>query len=356
MTRSATLRQWSPQGAETFVTRPDNVYDLYRQAPGAIARIVGGTSYVRDVVDGGQDLLGTCPHVQGFFSPKTRLAVMHPAMGERVGSFFERTAKRVRRISPNEVAEHWQLGLVKSDLVVLTATVLRGIGPSDEQLMRAEWASLWQFPGAHTVVNGVAEAVAWQVVDQFAGEMGLIERDPRLADVEPLQRHYVAQADAVTAVAKDIGAGSGSGTASELLALPRLGSGELAVWNLARSYGGLPEFAADLPQGLVSWVELHKALADGFAGVTGDWASGHEGTVGFEQDEAAGAYWSGIITRDIRSAARRVKAGPGPFIDISKFANAIGSAGRASEAGLSANLDQLQTAWSLLESMGGAEG
>ncbi len=336
------------------MNRPDNVEDLYALAPEAIAGIVGGTNYVRHVMDGGQALMSVCPHVQGFFSPTTRVVVIHPAVSARFAEFFRTAMRRQRSVSPNEAAERWQLGLVKSDLVVLTAAILRGVGPADERVMRHEWASVWQSPGAHAMANGAPEAVAMRIVDRVADYLGLSDRDPRLLEVAPLQRHYVAQADAVDDVTRDVAQGLGTSPAVELLALPRLGSGELAMWGLGRRYSGAQEFdAADLLDKPGGWVEFHHAISTGMAGITRDWADGHEGTVGFEQDEHAGEDWSHTISREVRNAAKRLKAGPGKSVDLARFGTSIAQAAAEAEAELNVSMDALQDVWAMLE--GGVE-
>ncbi len=324
---------------------PTNAGELYRQMPDVVARLTGGTNWVSGVEDSA--VLAThLPWVRAWFSPTSRSVSVNPSLTKRIAAFYHTSSAPRRSLSASESAERWELGLLKTDLVVLTATILRGVGPSDERVMEGEWDSLWQFPHGHTVANGVPESLAARMVDAVARELGIVDRDPRFAEVDSLQSRYVAQVGLVDAVAGDVATGRGTLVTTELLAMARAGSGHLALWTLARRAAGSPELGdvavLDRPGG---WVELRQAFDGGMAGTAGDWTVTQDPAAGFDQDLAAAEYWGGVVHRNIRTAARRVMAGPGGAIDVSKLGVAISAAAEEASREVDTSMDFLQAAW-----------
>ena len=324
----------------------DSVDSLYAHVGPVVAALVGGTSHVEAVKVAPP--AEYYPNVRAWFSPRTRIATISPEIDRQLDAFYDTTLNRRRGLNANEANEIWQLGLVKTAMVTLVATVLRGVGPADDRLMRAEWDAFWQRPHVHTVTAGVCELTAALIVDQVTAELGMVARDPRLTAARPLQAHYAAQSTLIDSLIGELSGTRHTAPGAELAALAASGSSELATWRLGGRFAGAPGVeSADRPAALSDY---HATIAAGLAGFGADWAVVDSGEP--EADTALAERWTRVLSRDLNTSALRARSGPGGMPDITRLAAEISKAAQAAQEEVTQKMDHLQDVWTMMEEMG----
>ena len=249
---------------------PLTLEELYAQAPAALAGLLGATSHVQRVIDGGE-LAAYLPAVHGFFSPRTQEVILHPEVSAHLSKFLVPPAK-TKKIE-QEAIERWELAMVKTHVATLVAKTAHGLGPPDAALMQAEWDAYWRHPHIHTITSGIAELVAELYVDRFivATELSLI--DPRLLEVQPLRTRFVAQTTMLRIVLTEVAHDLGTTLDDEVARVVRDGASQLAVWRLVQRWGQAPihrERAILRRPG--SLIDLRRTVEQGLVGVAKDWS------------------------------------------------------------------------------------
>ena len=320
---------------------------FYAALPGAVARIVGGTSHVAGVMHAGE-LERAAPHARSGFSPLTRQILVPQDAHGRLEAFFEPT--NVRAINRNESAERFQLAMLKSDLLRTVHATLHGVGPADPNLMAVEWASYWRYPHTHALAEGVAEASAQLIVNRTIQSLGLDAVDPRILEVTPLQTAFHGPTTLIQALTRDVAGAVGSDPAAELLDMARWGGGQLSLWRLAVRWGVASEFGEpERLTGAGAIVGMRQGLEGAIASAVEEWAAVAPEQDTPDLDSERALHYAERARRDVHFAVRHWLAGEGGLPDPARFAAELAKAGEAAQGELNSTMDQVQNVWDMLE-------
>lgn len=320
-----------------------DVAELYAQIPEAVAAATGARCHVGAVVDAGAYLDGV-PHLRAYFSPARRTVFVSPRVTAGFTKHVNASRETKVAVASNHAATRWQHGLLKSDLLLIVAEVLKGVGPASDTLMRAEWNALWQKPGVHALSNGVAHRAAQQIVDSVADRLRL----DALRDVAPLQVYYVPQSEMVGAIATELASLHNTTADAEVTGMVRRGAvGELAVWGIAQRYAAAPDFGP-AAQSLLGMREVHRALAAQL-GISVRELAGANGEPSVDADVTTGQAAALHVARAVRAGVRRAAWGAGPEIRVEYIGDAVSYAAESTLDDLSGHMDFLADAWAQAE-------
>ena len=330
---------------------PLSVDQLLEMTPRVLSSTVGAPCHARPVAS--PELARDCPATEAAFLPRQRLALIHPSVVEQIGHFLD--GRYTSGQLANERSELWQLGLVIGCVDALVHACCHGIGPANARLAVAEWDSYHQYPEVSVVSEGVAEALTAQLRQGFIRETGLLDRDPRIRDAQPVRRRFGAQADLVATVCREVARQLGTTYEQELTGLARDGAGRLATWRLALRWSAAQVYqSAELRRRPDAALALRNSLERTLSGLREDWVKVDGISAPFDGDIAD--LWSRSAVRDFADTIRRVKLGADQVPDLSVFAAALVAAAQAAESDVEQGLDQVSEALEMLMALGGDPG